>query len=140
MLFTRIETAVAILMAIIFVSCSEGDLAEIEQPVIQHEAAADTGEWKHPTESFEGEVDDTRIIFMHRNFTAYRLSHGGMVTTGNLNTERGFDDDRDATVYVLDYDKPETNQKRFVRGTTGEFFMLDSSQKRVTGNFRPARN
>lgn len=53
------------------------------------------------------------------------------VEKGNLNTERGFEEDEDATVYVLNYDKPEDEQRYFVRLSKdmGSIIMLDKNRK-----------
>ena len=37
---------------------------------------------------------------------------------GELNTERGYGNDPDATVYVLDWKKPVAQQSRYVRYST----------------------
>lgn len=58
-----------------------------------------------------------------RDFQRFRLhekkqgSDAVRTTEGNLNTERGFGDDADATVYVLNHDKAESEQRCFVRYT-----------------------
>ncbi|MBX9853624.1 MAG: copper resistance protein NlpE [Cytophagaceae bacterium] len=40
-----------------------------------------------------------------------------IVTRGNLNTERGFGKDKNATVFILNWDKPIEQQRMFVRYT-----------------------
>jgi hypothetical protein len=72
------------------------------------------------TERFSGIINGKNIIFEHSDYTKYRLTDNGVVTLGDLNTERGFGVDENATVYVLDWKKPEQEQIYFVRltGTT----------------------
>lgn len=50
---------------------------------------------------------------------------------GNLNTERGFENDPDATVYILNHDKPADQQRFFVRstGNDNELKALDKNRK-----------
>ncbi len=68
-----------------------------------------------------------------KDFTQYRLTEGNQVKEGKLNTERGFEQDEDATVFILNFDKPENEQKFFVRLTNGGVIMLDSQRKMVPG-------
>lgn len=82
----------------------------------------------NPTETFKGNFNGQEIIFYHSDFQTYTLSMGGAVTSGHLNTERGYGDDRGATVYVLDDDKPKKEQKYFVRTPTGSVYMLDNDR------------
>lgn len=53
-------------------------------------------------------------------------------STGKLNTERGYEKDNDATVYVLDYDKPG-EERYFVRftGKDKKLVMLDKQRKMI---------
>lgn len=54
-------------------------------------------------------------------------------TKGKLNTERGYEDDADATVYILNYDLPANKQRYFVRLTgKDEVFEIGSDRKRFT--------
>ena len=70
-----------------------------------------------PTERFIGTIDDVTTIFEHKDYTSYTLTENGVSVSGELNTERGYQDDIDATVFVLDWQKPEAEQKYFVRLT-----------------------
>ena len=47
---------------------------------------------------------------------------------GSLNTERGFGDDKDATVFILDHDKDAAKQRFFVR-YTGEDDVIKALDK-----------
>jgi hypothetical protein len=69
-----------------------------------------------------------RITFQHLNYTVYRLVIALDTTEGALNTERGFQDDEDATLYIPDYDKPEEIKWHFVRMSDGRILMLDKDQ------------
>ncbi|MOA32093.1 Lipoprotein NlpE precursor [compost metagenome] len=53
-------------------------------------------------------------------------------STGKINTERGYDKDNDATVYVLNYDKPG-QERYFVRFTNkgNKLVMLDKERKMI---------
>ncbi len=122
-------------------SCSEGDLAEFQQPVRSASTgAADSVIWKDPTEVFTGNVQGKSIIFMQKNYQLFRLSEAGRISTGNLNTERGYGDDPDATVYILDHDKPDRLQKYFVRLSSGSVRMLDSKRQAVNGELKSGVN
>lgn len=45
----------------------------------------------------------------------YRLSIAGVVTLGELNTERGFGPDENATLLILNWKQPQAKQIRFVK-------------------------
>ncbi|MGL5250757.1 MAG: hypothetical protein ACRC7P_06730 [Enterovibrio sp.] len=45
----------------------------------------------------------------------YRLSVAGVVTLGELNTERGFGPDENATLFILNWKQPQAKQIRFVK-------------------------
>ncbi|MEW6196613.1 MAG: copper resistance protein NlpE [Bacteroidota bacterium] len=55
---------------------------------------------------------------------------------GKLNTERGFENDPDATLFVLNYDQPEENQIYFVRLTNmkDRVTMLAKNRKKITSD------
>jgi copper homeostasis protein (lipoprotein) len=55
-----------------------------------------------------------------------------IVIEGNLNTERGYENDPDATVYILNWDKPENQQRVFVRstGNNTDIFEIEVDRKR----------
>ncbi|MBF4280948.1 hypothetical protein EAY27_28130, partial [Vibrio anguillarum] len=44
----------------------------------------------------------------------YRMSVDGLVTLGELNTERGFEQDDNASLFILNWRKPEVEQIKFV--------------------------
>ncbi len=83
---------------------------------------------KNPTESFKGSYNEKEVLFTHLDYTSYTLSMGGVLTKGNLNTEKGYGDDRNATVYVLNPDKPKNEQMYFVRTPSGSVYMLDQDR------------
>ncbi len=45
----------------------------------------------------------------------YRMSIDGQVTMGELNTERGFNHDENASLFILNWQKPESEQIKFVK-------------------------
>lgn len=45
----------------------------------------------------------------------YRLSVDGLVTLGELNTERGFEQDENASLFILNWQQPKADQIRFVK-------------------------
>lgn len=53
--------------------------------------------------------------------------------SGSVNTERGFEEDLNATVYVLNFDKPETEQRYFVRLSldSTRLLMLDKNRELI---------
>jgi hypothetical protein len=125
-----------IILLILFVSCNspqdktEGSLRKsdslLNQPIAETDSVFD-----NPTERIIGRVNNTSIIFEHTNYVQYRLTRDGKVITGELNTERGFRQDKDATVYVLDSDMLKGAQQYFVRYSDGRIIMLDSERKEI---------
>ncbi len=88
------------------------------------------------TERYAARIDRVDVVFEHTDFTRYKLQTNELVREGELNTERGFEEDEDATVYVLNWQKPEGEQMRYVRLTAepGRLYMLDSDQKIIRGS------
>jgi hypothetical protein len=88
------------------------------------------------TERFSARVDRVDVVFEQKDFKSYRLITNGAVREGELNTERGFEDDQDATVYVLNWQKPEAQQMLYVRFTNEptKLYLLDSDRKVITGS------
>jgi len=88
------------------------------------------------TERYSALVDRVAVIFEHKNYTEYRLTTNGLVREGDLNTERGFGTDIDATVYVLNWQEPEAEQMYFVRLTNEPFklYALDSNRNILKGS------
>lgn len=126
-------------IAILMIACkSEKSETTKETPALQpSEINTNTGsgvKQTKPTETFTGTMNGVKVVFKHNDYTQYRLKEGKKVTTGALNTERGFEKDEDATVYILNSDKPESEQKYFVRYTDGKFVMLDAKRKVVPGS------
>lgn len=85
------------------------------------------------TERYSARVDRVDVVFEHKNFTEYRLTTNGLVREGELNTERGFEDDPDATVYLLNWQRPEGEQMYYVRLTNEpkKLYVLDSNRERI---------
>ena len=88
------------------------------------------------TERYAARVDRVNVIFAHQNYTKYQLVTNGLVREGELNTERGFGDDPDATVYVLNWRKPEGEQMYYVRLTSDptHLYVLDGNREIINGS------
>lgn len=87
------------------------------------------------TERFAGMVNGTQIIFEDADYTRYRMAVNNIVTEGELNTERGYGTDTDATVYVLDWKMSAPTQRYFVRFTKdpSHLQILDGNRGIVPG-------
>jgi hypothetical protein len=87
-----------------------------------------------PSETYRG-TDSTggEIVFRQQDGTRYELSMDKIERCGDLNTERGWQDDADATVYILNWQRPIEEQIVFVRltATPKVLTMLDASRKPV---------
>jgi hypothetical protein len=81
-----------------------------------------------PTETFRGTYQEKEVVFSHVDFKSYSLNMGGVLSSGALKTERGYGDDPNATVYVLNSDKPKNERNYFVRTPTGSVYMLDDGR------------
>lgn len=92
--------------------------------------------WASPTATYTGVINDVQVKFQHNRYTTYRLINGTDTIIGNLNTERGFQDDEDATLYILYYEMPDSVLAHFVRMTDGRILMLDVGQNQLSGDFR----
>ncbi len=88
------------------------------------------------TERYSARVDRVSVVFEHKDYTRYRLTTNELVREGELNTERGFEDDVDATVYVLNWQQPESEQMLYVRLTAepDRLYALDSERKILQGS------
>ena len=88
------------------------------------------------TERYSARVDRVDVVFEHRDYTKYRLVTNGLVREGALNTERGFEEDQDATVYVLNWQAPEGEQMRYVRFTAepDRIYVLDGNGDPIRGS------
>lgn len=98
--------------------------------------SGEIGEWvkdfegeSNPNERYRGQVDRVSVVFENYGYTSYRMVTNGVVREGELNTERGYKEDVDATVYVLDWQKSEGEQMRYVRFTKepGKLFLLNTA-------------
>lgn len=86
-----------------------------------------------PSEVYKGRTaEGNSVLFEQQGYIRYRLTIGSVVTTGDLNTERGWEDDIDATVYVLNWRQGEDEQLVFVRKTGSEsLHQLDATRKEL---------
>lgn len=101
---------------------------ETEMPVPKDQATEELG--IKATERYYAQVDRVKVVFEQWDYTRYRLQTNDLVREGELNTERGFENDPDATVYVLNWQKSEGEQIRYVRLTAEPTFLyaLDGYQ------------
>ncbi len=85
------------------------------------------------TERYSARVDRVEVIFEQADYTHYRLQTNGLVREGDLNTERGYENDPDATVYVLNWQQPVGQQIRYVRLTAepNHLYYLDNENRRI---------
>jgi hypothetical protein len=92
--------------------------------------------YNYTTERFAGQIDRVAVVFEQEDYIRYRLTTNGLVREGELNTERGFEDDENATVYVLNWQAPEGEQMRYVRHTKepDRLYLIDSAGKIETGS------
>lgn len=88
------------------------------------------------TERYSARVDRVNVTFEHKDYTTYRLTTNDLVREGELNTERGFGDDADATVYVLNWQQPEGERIYYVRltGDPIHVYVLDGNRKIIEGS------
>ena len=130
--------AVEMVLLLTVFACNNNphEAAQADRPVAEMQplAAPEQTALDTVTESFTGIMNGDTILFEHSHYLKYRLTENGKVRLGEVNTERGFEKDRNATVYVLDPDKPEGEQKYFVRFTGGKIVMLDSQRKIIAGS------
>jgi len=113
----------------------------VEAPVmssseVKEEITSDFAEGAAIYEHYAARVDRVDVVFEQRDYIQYRLTTNGFVREGELNTERGFEDDEDATVYVLNWQRSEGEQMRYVRLTNepNRIYILDSNQEIVSGS------
>jgi hypothetical protein len=102
----------------------------------EESVVASNVDWMTVTERYRARVDRVNVVFEQVDYTRFRLQTNGLVRTGELNTERGFKDDAVATVYVLNWQKPEGERMYYVRLTTDptHLFVLDSERKIIQGS------
>jgi hypothetical protein len=87
-----------------------------------------------PTEVYRGKDSaGEEILFRQQDYTRYELSMDKIERRGDLNTERGWQDDADATVYILNWQRPVEEQLVFVRATAEprKLLQLDASRNPV---------
>ncbi len=102
-------------------------LTETETEVVKNNAEVIEDK---ATERYSAQVDRVKVIFEQWDYTRYRLQTNELVREGEMNSERGFGDDADVTVYVLNWQKPEGEQIRYVRLTAEPTYLyaLDGYQ------------
>ena len=86
-------------------------------------------------ELFKNETNELSIYKNNTFELIEKKKSSSHVIKGNVNYERGFEDDQDATVYVLNFDQP-TEEHYFVRFSKNDsiLFPLDTNKKRRNGS------
>jgi len=69
------------------------------------------------SEYYISQDQSQRLFVLATEVPSYELVIDGVSTNGLINTERGYGDDIDATVYILNHDQPAVAQQLFVRLT-----------------------
>ncbi len=89
------------------------------------------------TERYSRQVDRVSVAFEHYNYTTYRLITGDRIQNGELNTERGYKDDIDATVFVLNWQDEESAQLRYVKLSkeSDRIYLLDTNGEMLRGSY-----
>jgi hypothetical protein len=131
--------AIALLMGFIVLD-SQSEPEKVPE-VIQQETTElveikPTEETVDYTERYSARVDRVDVVFEQKDYTSYRLTTNELVREGELNTERGFGDDPDATVYILNWRKPVGEHIYYVRLTSEpeKIFVLDSNREIIKGS------
>lgn len=137
-MFTKI-IAIFLVLSGVFVSMylgMAGDSQSPTPPPLSGQIEVVTKWTGDATERYVGQIDRVSVLFEHLDYTQYRLQTNSRVRTGLLNTERGYKDDIDATVYVLDWQKPEGAQLRYVRLTAEPttLYLLSSDSEIIMGS------
>ncbi len=78
--------------------------------------------------------NDANELFIYKNNTFELVeieNNTSHITKGNVNYERGFEEDNDATLYVLNFDKP-SEERYFVRYSKNDstIFPLNGQKKK----------
>lgn len=86
------------------------------------------------TETYKGQNSQgEEVIFEHKDFTSYKLTIGATITEGKLNTERGWKNDSDATVFILNWQDNTEKQIAFVKKTgVNTVVQLDTQRTEIT--------
>jgi hypothetical protein len=85
-------------------------------------------------ESYSGTINGVLVSFSQfltsDGLSTFQLTEGDKILSWNLNTERGLWEDENATIFILNFDKAENEQKRFVKLSTksGVLFALSGNQ------------
>ncbi|WP_312923370.1 hypothetical protein [Empedobacter brevis] len=86
-------------------------------------------------ELFKNETNELSIYKNNTFELIEKEKNSSHTIKGNVNYERGFEDDQDATVYVLNFDKP-SEERYFIRFSKNDsiLFPLDTNKKRKNGS------
>ena len=130
----RVGTLVAIFILVFILLSSNITKQRIPEYPIATSTHTSEGE-ELATERYAAKVNRVDVVFEHWGYTRFRLQTNGLIREGELQSERGFAADPDATVYVLYAQKPLGEQIRYVRLTTEPTFLyvLDSANEIIWG-------
>src|SRR5438874_8919864 len=96
-MFFLVSTAV-----ILLIGCANDVLAQKGSEIFPAERKEDVFK---PTEKYTLLIKKKPVVLEHEHYLRYRLTENGKVTMGEMNTERGYKKDRNATVFVLNSGK-----------------------------------
>jgi putative hemolysin len=82
-----------------------------------------------PTETYTGAVDGVAWTFEQTGYSRFRLKRGEHTEEGEMNSERGWQNDENATVYVLHSNAEPERQRVFVRRSGLQMLELLDSQR-----------
>ncbi len=116
-------TSIGILVGLLMVSCKnkKENSAENAQLIENDSIWVTEYEGTIPCADCPGIKTNLKLSWTKENGgdNTYTLSEeyidrGNFTSTGKFNTEKGFEDDNDATVVILDWDKPQDEQRYYV--------------------------
>ncbi len=132
----------AFAIALLFAACNQS--VQLTETTLVQDTVRTTEQFKYVS-YYEGMLPcadcpgiRTRITFINDNLTYQRLDtyleardgkDYSYVSGGKYTTERGYEKDPDATVYVLDYDKP--GEQAFLQVNDSTLEMLDRNRKQI---------
>ncbi|WP_312555850.1 hypothetical protein [Empedobacter brevis] len=117
------------MIALSLLAACQQKAGETEKKII---SVADLSEVQ---ELFKNETNELSIYKNNTFELIEKEKSSSNVIKGNVNYERGFEDDQDATLYVLNFDQP-SEEHYFVRFSKNDsiLFPLDTNKKRKNGS------
>ncbi len=135
------------LLATVFVDCTNKkstqdsvEAASVVEPASADSVTTDVYAGTIPCADCPG-IDTTLKLFYTKKskgdntyeLTEIYIDRDTLVSTGRFNTERGFGDDNDATVVVLNYDRPESEQQYYMHYSAlpGDLHVLNPKKELI---------